>query len=196
MKVTSLRYLDAKFHHPSLGASPPNRGKSICLPPELSLLLKWRSVNKFRHRYSMLWPLIMYTIMWYWISFDSFCLLTEILKGIWVFFAIFRQRNVTKTIAIKPLVPSPVYSVYCRHRQSDCRSVINNEAGSRRTMLECCCRKLKKIPKNTNGRLAVPALAGLLVPVLAWHDPPHTREFRLVLHANLLNTHKFCSAKW
>ena len=23
MKVTSLRYLDAKFHHPSLGASPP-----------------------------------------------------------------------------------------------------------------------------------------------------------------------------
>jgi len=60
-------------------------------------------------------------------------------------------------------VPSPVYSVYCRHRQSDCRSVINNEAGSRRTMLECCCRKLKKIPKNTNGRLAIPALAGLLV---------------------------------
>ena len=29
----------------------------ICLPPELSLLLKRRSVNKFRHRYSMLWPL-------------------------------------------------------------------------------------------------------------------------------------------
>ena len=28
MKVTSLRYLDAKFHHPSLGASPPNRGKT------------------------------------------------------------------------------------------------------------------------------------------------------------------------
>jgi len=53
--------------------------------------------------------------------------------------------------------------VYCRHRQSDCRSVINNEAGSRRTMLECCCQKLKKIPKNTNGRLAIPALAGLLV---------------------------------
>ena len=25
MKVTSLRYLDAKFHHPSLGASPPLR---------------------------------------------------------------------------------------------------------------------------------------------------------------------------
>jgi len=65
MKVTSLRYLDAKFHHPSLGASPPNRGKSICLPPELSLLLKRRSINKFRHRYSMLWRLIMYTIMWY-----------------------------------------------------------------------------------------------------------------------------------
>ena len=57
MKVTSLRYLDAKFHHPSLGASPPNRGKSICLPPELSLLLKRQSVNKFRHRYSMLWRL-------------------------------------------------------------------------------------------------------------------------------------------
>ena len=34
--------------------------------------------------------------------------------------------------AIKRLVPSPVYSVYCCHRQSDCRSVINNEAGSRR----------------------------------------------------------------
>jgi len=144
-----------KFHHPSLRASPPNRGKSICLPPELSLLLKRRSVNKFRHRYSMLWPLIMYTIMWYWISFDSFCLLTEILKGIWVCFAIFRQRNVTKTMAIKPLVPSPVYSVYCRHRQSDCRSVINNEAGSRRTMLECCCRKLKKFPKiPTDGWLS------------------------------------------
>ena len=29
MKVTSLRYLDAKFHHPSLGASPPNRGKTV-----------------------------------------------------------------------------------------------------------------------------------------------------------------------
>jgi len=46
------------FHHPSLGASTPNRGKNrIFLPPELSLLLKRRSVNKFRHRYSMLWPL-------------------------------------------------------------------------------------------------------------------------------------------
>jgi len=63
MKVTSLRYRDAKFHHPSLGASPP-RGKSICLPPELSLLLKRRSVNKFTHRYSILWPLIMYTDGW------------------------------------------------------------------------------------------------------------------------------------
>ena len=30
-------------------------------------------------------------------------------------------------------------------------------------MLECCCRKLKKNPKNTNGRLAIPAPAGLLV---------------------------------
>ena len=29
MKVTSLRYLDAKFHHFSLGASPPNRGNRI-----------------------------------------------------------------------------------------------------------------------------------------------------------------------
>ena len=29
MKVTSLRYLDAKFHHPSLGTSPPNRGNRI-----------------------------------------------------------------------------------------------------------------------------------------------------------------------
>jgi len=29
MKVTSLRYLDAKFHRPSLGASPPNRGNRI-----------------------------------------------------------------------------------------------------------------------------------------------------------------------
>ena len=73
--------------------------------------------------------------MWYWISYDSFCLLTEILKGISVFFAIFRQRNVTKTMAIKRLVPSPVYSVYCRHRQSDCRSVINNEAGSHSAQL-------------------------------------------------------------
>ena len=27
--LTSLRYLDAKFHHPSLGASPPNRGKTV-----------------------------------------------------------------------------------------------------------------------------------------------------------------------
>ena len=60
MKVTSLRYLDAKFHHPSLGASPPNRGESICLPPELSLLLKRRSVIKFRHRYSMLWRTVGY----------------------------------------------------------------------------------------------------------------------------------------
>jgi len=30
-------------------------------------------------------------------------------------------------------------------------------------MLECCCRKLKKNPQNTNGRLAIPAPAGLLV---------------------------------
>jgi len=29
--------------------------------------------------------------------------------------------------------------------------------------LECCCRKLKKNPQNTNGRLAIPAPAGLLV---------------------------------
>ena len=32
MKVTSLRYLDAKFHHPSLGASPPVAPYRICLP--------------------------------------------------------------------------------------------------------------------------------------------------------------------
>jgi len=29
MKVTSLRYLDAKFHHPSLVASSPNRNNRI-----------------------------------------------------------------------------------------------------------------------------------------------------------------------
>ena len=40
MKVTSLRYLDDKFHHPSLGASPPVAPYRICLPPELSLLLQ------------------------------------------------------------------------------------------------------------------------------------------------------------
>ena len=57
MKVTSIRYLDAKLHHPSLRASPPVAPYRICLPPELSLLLKRRSVNKFRHRYSTLWPL-------------------------------------------------------------------------------------------------------------------------------------------
>ena len=34
--------------------------------------------------------------------------------------------------------------------------------------------KIKKIPKKTNGRLAIPALAGLLV-LLAW--------FRASLHA-------------
>jgi len=62
MKVTSLRYLDAKFHHPSLGASPPNRRKSICLPPELSLLLKRRSINKFMHRYSILWPELCWSV--------------------------------------------------------------------------------------------------------------------------------------
>jgi len=39
MKVTSLRYLDAKFHHPSLGASPPNRGKTV------RALVKWRTVT-------------------------------------------------------------------------------------------------------------------------------------------------------
>ena len=39
MKVTSLRYLDAKFHHPSLGASPPVAPYRICLPPELLQLL-------------------------------------------------------------------------------------------------------------------------------------------------------------
>jgi len=32
--------------------------------------------------------------------------------------------------------------------------------------LECCCRKLKKNPQNTNGRLAIPAPAGLLVSLI------------------------------
>jgi len=39
MKVTSLRYLDAKFHYPSLGASPPVAPYRICLTPELLQLL-------------------------------------------------------------------------------------------------------------------------------------------------------------
>ena len=39
MKVTSLRYLDAKFNHPSLGASPPIAPYRICLLPELLQLL-------------------------------------------------------------------------------------------------------------------------------------------------------------
>ena len=39
MKVTSLRYVDAKFHHPSLGASPPVAPYRICLPPELLQLV-------------------------------------------------------------------------------------------------------------------------------------------------------------
>jgi len=34
--------------------------------------------------------------------------------------------------------------------------------------------KIKKIPKNTNGRLAIPALAGLLV-----HSPVHWRDVSL-----------------
>ena len=72
---------------------------------------------------------------------------------------IFRQRNVTKTMAIKRLVPSPVYSVYCRHRQSDCRFSTDH--------VGVLLPKIKKIPKNTNGRLAIPALAGLLVDVCA-----------------------------
>ena len=74
MKVTSLRYLDAKFHHPSLGASPPNRGKSMCLPPELSLLLKRRSVNKFRHRYSMLWRLAIPALAGLLVFFPKLCM--------------------------------------------------------------------------------------------------------------------------
>jgi len=56
MKVTSLRYLEAKFHHPSLGASPPNRGKTVFACLQNSRKMDNRnSVNKFRHRYSMLW---------------------------------------------------------------------------------------------------------------------------------------------
>ena len=39
MKVTSLRYLDAKSHHLSLGASPPVAPYHICLPPELLQLV-------------------------------------------------------------------------------------------------------------------------------------------------------------
>ena len=56
MKVTSIRYLDAKFHHPSLGASPPNRGKTVFACLQNSRKMENRNfVNKFRHRYSMLW---------------------------------------------------------------------------------------------------------------------------------------------
>ena len=53
MKVTSLRYLDAKFHHPSLGASPPVAPNRICLPPELLQLL-----HKLQQKRVTLWLLI------------------------------------------------------------------------------------------------------------------------------------------
>ena len=38
MKVTSLRYLDAKFHHPSLGASPLIKAKPY-LPASRTLVI-------------------------------------------------------------------------------------------------------------------------------------------------------------
>jgi len=50
MKGTSLRYLDAKFHHPSLGASPPVAPYRICLPPELLQLL-----HKLQQKRVTLW---------------------------------------------------------------------------------------------------------------------------------------------
>ena len=53
MKVTSLRYLDAKCHHPSLGASPPVAPYSICMPPELLQLL-----HKLQQKRVTLWLLI------------------------------------------------------------------------------------------------------------------------------------------
>ena len=41
MKVTSLRYLDAKFHHPSLGASPIKNliGAKPYLPASRTLVI-------------------------------------------------------------------------------------------------------------------------------------------------------------
>ena len=45
MKVTSLRYLDAKFHHPSLGASPPNRGNRISCVQNSRKMENRNSVN-------------------------------------------------------------------------------------------------------------------------------------------------------
>ena len=45
MKVTSLRYLDANFHHPSLGASPPNRGKRISCVQNSRKMENRNSVN-------------------------------------------------------------------------------------------------------------------------------------------------------
>ena len=45
MKVTSLRYLDAKFHHPSLGASAPNRGNRISCVQNSRKMENRNSVN-------------------------------------------------------------------------------------------------------------------------------------------------------
>jgi len=45
MKVTSLRYLDAKFHHPSLGASSPNRGNRISCVQNSRKMENRNSVN-------------------------------------------------------------------------------------------------------------------------------------------------------
>jgi len=42
MKATSLRYLDAKFHHPSLGASPKlkkNTNGRLAIPALVGLLV-------------------------------------------------------------------------------------------------------------------------------------------------------------
>ena len=45
MKVTSLRYLGAKFHHPSLGASPPDRGNRISCVQNSRKMENRNSVN-------------------------------------------------------------------------------------------------------------------------------------------------------
>ena len=53
--------------------------------------------------------------------------------------------------------------------------------------------KIKKIPKNTNGRLAILALAGLLVPLLfvalqIW-DTAGQERFRSITHAYYRDAH-------
>ena len=51
MKVTSLRYLDAKFHHPSLGASPSNSDKTVfaCLQ-NITVIIKTLVIIKTAKR--------------------------------------------------------------------------------------------------------------------------------------------------